>query len=266
MWQSYGSMREFQSEVIRNYMKRTTITLLLVLCVAVAGCSSLTGSDDGTASTTSSMENPTETTTVATSTAATSTTEENADTTDSAEETTTTSQTTSKATTTATTTEATTTAESSWSEPQSPNTPLQNKMESEDGGNWIESVSVVNTKSANGGYSNFDLKVKANTDMHRVDPAEHGTVNGEPFFLVYVDGSLDNGSRFTRTDGTLIERSDVSRDENGEFTIDIRPGGLEEAGAEDGEVKLMVLLMDKDKDWDDIYGVTWVTVDYSSGE
>ncbi|MFH5797782.1 hypothetical protein [Haladaptatus sp. CMAA 1911] len=245
-------------------MKRTTITLLLVLCVAVAGCSSLTGSDDGTTSTTSSMENPTETTTVATSTAATSTTEENADTTDSAEETTTTSQTTSQ-TTTQSTTEATTTAESSWSEPQSPNTPLQNKMESEDGGNWIESVSVVNTKSANGGYSNFDLKVKANTDMHHVDPAEHGTVNGEPFFLVYVDGSLDNGSRFTRTDGTLIERSDVSRDENGEFTIDIRPGGLEEAGAEGGEVKLMVLLMDKDKDWDDIYGVTWVTVNYSSG-
>jgi hypothetical protein len=259
-------MREFQSEVIRNYMKRTTITLLLVLCVAVAGCSSLTGSD-GTASTTSSMENPTETTTVATSTAATSTTEENADTTDSAEETTTSQASTTQSTaTTTTTTQAPTTSESSWSEPQSPNTPLQNKMESEEGGNWIESVSVVNTKSANGGYSNFDLKVEANTDMHRVDPAEHGTVNGEPFFLVYVDGSLDNGSRFTRTDGTLIERSNVSRDENGEFTIDIRPGGLEEAGAEDGEVELMVLLMDKDKDWDDIYGVTTVTVDYSSGE
>jgi hypothetical protein len=258
MWQSYASMREFQSEVIRNYMKRTTITLLLVLCLVVAGCSSLTGSDDGAASTTSTIENPTASTT---STAAASTTEGNAETTDSAEETTTTSQ-----STTATTTQATTTTESSWSEPQSPNTPLQNKMESEDGGNWIESVSVVNTKSANGGYANFDLQVKANTDMHHVDPAEHGTVNGEPFFLVYVDGSLDNGSRFTRTDGTLIERSDVSRDENGEFTIDIRPGGLEEAGAEDGEVKLMVLLMDKDKDWDDIYGVATVTVNYSSGE
>lgn len=30
----------------------------------------------------------------------------------------------------------------------------------------------------------------------------------------------------------------------------------------DGEVELMVLLMDRDKQWDDVYGVANVTVDY----
>ncbi|SHK78417.1 hypothetical protein SAMN05444342_2169 [Haladaptatus paucihalophilus DX253] len=237
-------------------MTRTSITLLLVLAVVFAGCASLTGNDDQT-TTTTTIEKPTNTTASTTSTS----TDAGDGTTDTSSDVTTT--TTAQATTTQATT---TTAESSWSEPKAPNTPLQNKMDSEDGGNWIQSVSVVNTKSGNGGYAAFDLKVEANTDMHHVDPAEHGTVNGEPFFLVYADGSLDNGSRFTRTEGTLIERMDVSRDENGEFTITIRPGGLEKAGVEDGEVKLMVLLMDEDKDWDDIYGVATVTVDYSSGE
>ncbi len=121
------------------------------------------------------------------------------------------------------------------------------------------------TEASGGGYSDFNLKINADTLMDDVDPAEHGTVRGEPYFLVYADGSLDNQSRFSYTNGTLIERKQVSHDENGEFVIDVRPGGLEEAGA-DGEVTLLVLLMDEDKDWDDIYGVSRVTVKYSPEE
>ncbi len=136
-------------------------------------------------------------------------------------------------------------------------------MADDEGNNNIASVSVINkVKGSNGGYSNFDLKIEANTYMHHIDPAEHGTVNGEPFFLVYADGDLDNGSRFTDTSGTLIERSDVSRQKDGSFVIHIRPAGLKRLD-KDGKVKLMILEMDKDKDWDDIYDVKWVTVNYS---
>ncbi|KZN23090.1 hypothetical protein A4G99_16435 [Haladaptatus sp. R4] len=167
-----------------------------------------------------------------------------------------------------TTTQTTTTTKTeSWDEPKQPNTPLQNKMDTEEDRHRIKSVTVTNEqKAGTGGYSDFDLKVTADTKMERIDPAEHGTVDGEPFFLVYADGSLDNGSKFTRTDGTLIERSDVSQDTNGEYTLSINPAALKQSGVEDGKVTFMILLMDRDTDWDDIYGVKFVTVDYSSGE
>lgn len=140
-------------------------------------------------------------------------------------------------------------------------------MGTEDDRHRIKSVSIVNTQEVStGDYSDFDLQVTADTKMERIDPAEHGTVDGEPFFLVYADGSLDNGSEFSRTDGTLIERSDVSQDTNGKYTLSIHPDALDEAGVKDGEITLMILLMDKDTDWDDIYGVKFVTVDYSSGD
>lgn len=167
------------------------------------------------------------------------------------------------------TTTTTTESESeSWSEPTPPNTPLQNNMDEEDRDEpRIQNVELVDTTEASsGGYSDFSLQINADTVMDDIDPAEHGTVQGEPYFLVYANGELSNESRFTRTDGTLIERTQqVSQDENGEYVIDVRPGGLEEAGA-DGEVTLLILLMDEDKDWDDIYGVSRITVEYSAEE
>lgn len=137
----------------------------------------------------------------------------------------------------------------------------------ENDGSRISNVEVIHKEEASdGGYSNFDVAFSANTSMERVDPAEHGTVRGEPYFLVYANGDLDNGSRFTDTSGTLIERTPVvSQEKNGDFAIEIHPEALDKAGA-DGKVKLMILLMDRDSDWDDIYGVAWVTVDYSSSE
>ncbi|MCO8244385.1 MULTISPECIES: hypothetical protein [unclassified Haladaptatus] len=243
-------------------MKRTSITLLLVLMLMVAGCSSLGGNSASTSSKTSVSQTSTK---AADSTASTS----SADGGGSESTSTTTSeatQTTTTAAATTTTTTTTTTSADSWTKPKPPNTPLQNKMDENDGSR-ISNVEVIHKEEASdGGYSNFDVAFSANTSMKRVDPAEHGTVRGEPYFLVYANGDLDNGSRFTDTSGTLIERTPVvSQEKNGDFAIEIHPEALDKAGA-DGKVKLMILLMDRDSDWDDIYGVAWVTVDYSSSE
>ncbi|WP_458188151.1 hypothetical protein [Haladaptatus sp. NG-WS-4] len=235
-------------------MTRTTISLVLVVCLVLSGCASLggdTGNTSGKATTTTQ-------TTVTTSAGGTTT----ADTTTAD---TTTADTTTADTTTTGTTTATTSTEEAWSEPKSPNTPLQNKIESDDG-RRIESVTVVDeTEASDGGYSDFDLQVTADTQMENIDPADHGDVVGEPYFLVYVGGSLDNGSRFTDTNGTLIERSDyVTQKTNGEYTVTVHPDGLEKANVKDGEIELTVLLMDKDSDWDDIYAVKTITIEYSS--
>lgn len=124
--------------------------------------------------------------------------------------------------------------------------------------------SVQTETRADGG---FDLTVTADTLMEDVDPADHGTVVGEPYFLVYVGASLDNKSRFSYVNGTLAERTrEVTQEENGEYTLEVKSGALEEANVEEGKVQVLVLLMDKDSEWDDIYGVRKVTVEYSSGE
>ncbi|WP_266079537.1 hypothetical protein [Haladaptatus caseinilyticus] len=230
-------------------MDRQRFTAIAVVVVVLfAGCSGL-GPSEGSKTTTG-------TTTTAQMT------------TDTVEKTTTEGTTIGSSTTFASETTATsTTSSDSWSKPTPPNTPLQNKMADEDREQGrIKSVELVDkTEASSGGYSDFDLKINADTRMKNIDPSDHGSVRGEPYFLVYVDGSLDNGSRFTRTDGTLIERSqEVSQNENGEYTIDVRPGGLKKTETEDGEVTILILLMDEDKDWDDIYGVKKITVDYSA--
>ncbi|WP_458207945.1 hypothetical protein [Haladaptatus sp. NG-SE-30] len=129
----------------------------------------------------------------------------------------------------------------------------------------IKSISVVNkSKASGGGYSDFDLQITADTQMENIDPSSHGTVVGEPYFLVYINGSLNNGSRFSYTNGTLGERLNVSQEKNGEYTINVHPEALEKADIEDGKVQIMVLLLDEDSDWDDIYAVKTVTIEYSS--
>lgn len=137
-----------------------------------------------------------------------------------------------------------------WTEPEPPNRPVEDKTGAEPS-RRITAVEVVDGVEAEdgAGYANFDLEVHANTSMPSVDPASHGTVEGEPYFLVYAEGEL-------------IERSKrVLPKADGTYTLEINPGGLDRVGT--GEVDLTVKLMDLDSEYDDVYGVRNVTVTYS---
>jgi hypothetical protein len=217
-------------------MKRGWPTVAIVCLVALAGCAGGGLSSDGEEPT------PTETATAT----ATPTPEQTV---------------TETPTPTATATATATPSVEPWTEPGQPNLPLENKMTEE---NRIESVDVVDQGSADGPAA-FTLEITANTSMPHIDPAKYGTVVGEPFVLVYVNASVPNESGKFEPEGTLVERSAVlTREENKTFTLPVRKGGLEEAGVDDGDVEITVLLMDEDSDWDDVYGKTKMTVEYES--
>lgn len=152
-----------------------------------------------------------------------------------------------------------------WKRPTPPNSPLERKF-NESAENRILAVESDNG-SANGS-AGVTLSVTANTSMPHIDPASHGTVRGEPFFLVYVGGGLTDagdwsGSQFHDANGTLAVREDpVVQRKNETFDLTVRPGAFEAANASAGEVELLVLLLDQDKQWDDIYGERRVTVEY----
>lgn len=141
----------------------------------------------------------------------------------------------------------TSTTYSEWSQPKPPNRHLENKIES----GRIPDVQFVNTEPGpNGeGYADFDLEVTADTRMENVDPPEHGDVEGEPYFIVYVDEK-----RFARMDALPMR-------ENGMFTIQMNKRGLEQF--EPGQLDIKVRLFDEDSQWDDIYGVWTGTVEYN---
>ena len=168
---------------------------------------------------------------------------------------------------TATATEtATPTPEESWSEPQQPNRPLQDNRD-EENGTRIHDVEVTGSRGGADGSASFRIDVTANTSMPSVDPPEYGTVRGEPFFLVYLDAETDSDDRFTYVEGDLVERSpELSQDSEGEYTLTVSQEAFEHYDAEPGEHELLILLMDEDKDWDDIYGKTTVTVEYEPAE
>ncbi|MFC4552674.1 MULTISPECIES: hypothetical protein [Halorussus] len=247
--------------------RRPLIAVGLVFAVVLAGCAGFgpSGSDTTTESTT--ME-PADTTT-ATTTAATTTTATADTTTDTQATSTTTAETsageqTSTTERTGTTATTATTTTASWSKPKSPNKPLQDKRNESSVGDRIRGVTVVQKTQASGsGYSDFDLRIGANTSMSRVDPADHGTVRGEPYFVVYAHASFEDGGRFTYLSGDLLARSSVEQNANGTYTVEIQPEALERAGVEKGNVELTVILLDEDSEWDDIYGVQKVTVEYS---
>lgn len=145
--------------------------------------------------------------------------------------------------------ETDTTQEATWSPPQQPNRPMENKREDR-----IQSVTFVNKSPENSteGYANFDLEVVADTRMEEVDPPEHGDVIGEPYFFVKINDEEDK----------IIERTgEVRMEENGTFHIPVRPAGIEEYG--EGRITVEVFLMDKDKDWDDIYDAWGGTIHFS---
>lgn len=197
---------------------RTRIVTLLVAClILTAGC---TGGRSGTGAT--------DATTAATSAA------------------TTTATATQTATATATPTpEPTPTAE--WSSPTPPHRPTET---ADDQSNRIESVEFTNTVAAeNGdGYKDFDLAVHANTTMKNVDP-EHGTVDGEPYFLVVIDGKI-------------VERTKiVLQEDDRQFNITVRQAGL--ANFDPGKLSVKVLLMDEDTQHDDVFGAWSGEVEYN---
>ncbi|WP_425499745.1 hypothetical protein [Natrinema caseinilyticum] len=122
----------------------------------------------------------------------------------------------------------------------------------------IETVRFVDKVPAEDGegYSNFNLEVVANTSMENIDPPSHGTVRGEPYFFVKINQGQDNRKIIERT-------AQVPMKEDGTFHIDVRPAGIEEFGQTTLNVE--VFLMDKDKDWDDVFDATTQTIEFNPG-
>lgn len=230
-------------------MKRSALIAVSVVCmVLLAGCGGLDPGNFG-----DSPEDPTATGTPAETTPATAT-----------EAPTATETPTATPTETATST-PTATQRESWSEPEQPNTPFQDNRD-EENGTRIKSIEVTGS-GGEGGNASFTLEVTANTSMPAVDPPEHGTPRGEPFFLVYLNASSEEDGRFTYVEGDLVERSpELSHEEEGEFTLTVPQEAFEHYDTEPGEHELLVLLMDEDKEWDDIYGLQRITVEYQPEE
>jgi len=167
------------------------------------------------------------------------------------------------------TTQPTTETADQWELPEYPNGPLENKLVT-GASNRIESVTAVDgSDSGDGADSGVTISVTANTSMPDIDPAEHGTVAGEPFFVVYVDSQLVNksrGPRFYEVDGPPLQRESVTFEANGTFELTVPQAALEARGSDPGEIELLVLLFDEDKAWDDIYGIGRVNATYAPGE
>ena len=135
-----------------------------------------------------------------------------------------------------------------YSAPQTPNRPTEIPPGGEV--NLVVSGEFVNrVESESGsGYSDFDVNITANTSMPNVDPPEYGTVHGEPYALVLVNGEL-------------VERSpELERQRYGQFTIGVHPGALRQF--EPGTLEVKVMLMDQDSQYDDVYGTWTGTIEY----
>lgn len=235
-------------------MDRRPLLVLAVACLVLfAGCASLISSRES--DTTPTVETTQGTTQEETTKQAETTTKDTDETTtdDSGDSTTTT-------TTTATTTDE------SWSQPKDVNKPLQIKYEDESE-NHIKSLAVDGEGSSAEGYSSVDVTVTGNTSMPKVDPDDHGDIEGEPFIVIYINGHLvtSEDSNFATPRGVLVSRTpELQYNENGEFTVSVPKDAFEAAGVEKGEeVDLMVMLMDRDEEWDDIYGKQFVKVKYN---
>lgn len=238
-------------------MDRQLVAVLGVAAlVLMAGCATLVDQQEGEGTTVTESPGTTAATTADSTTSATTTESSTA----------TTEQTTDGSTTTSSTATTTTTAES-WSSPEEPNEPLQIKY-GNGTANHIKSVAVDGEGSSAEGYSSVELTVTANTSMENVDPASHGTVEGEPFILVYVDGHLATAedSNFATPRGVLVSRTDtLPYNDPGEYTVSVPQEAFEASGVESGEeTELMVMVMDRDSDWDDIYGKQFVNVTYQA--
>lgn len=222
-------------------MKRYPLAiLLLVVVVLSAGCASLIPGEDSSSTPATNQSDSNETATDNPEQPETSTPEANQTSTPE--------------------TNNTSPTYPAWSQPTPPNYPLENKIEPE----RIPDVQTVNTESGSNdeGYVNFDLQVTADTRMENIDPPEHGTVAGEPYFIVYV-----SETRFTQINSSQMRETRFARmdnlpmRENGTFTITMKKRGLEEF--EGGQLNIKVRLFDEDSEWDDIYGEWTGTLEYN---
>lgn len=154
-----------------------------------------------------------------------------------------------------------TNASEEWSSPDRPNLPLEIKL-NESQRDRIDSVTVVSGANESG----VTLRVAVNTSMPSVDPAEYGTVRGEPYLIAYTNATIETGADYSWVRGTLIERSEIlAQEERGAFRFHISERAFAEAGIEPGTVELTLLLIDEDSDWDDLYGMQNQTVDVQYG-
>ncbi|WP_266077302.1 hypothetical protein [Haladaptatus caseinilyticus] len=205
-------------------MNRHRLTVIVLVLAVVLAGCSGIGGSDDPTSTTTTTDAPSSTATQ-TSTAPTSSS--------------------TSAGTTTTTTATTTVAE--WEPPKGPNTPIDDKIGDN---NRIKSVTVVNKVQAkNGnGVSNFDVEIVANTSLPGVDPEP--LVDGDPYFLVRINGErvARGGVRFQHDEGT--------------YTVEIDKGAFQQFDS--GMLEVEVLMLDKDKKTDDLYGRWTGTVQYSS--
>lgn len=235
---------------------RALLSVAVALLVLSAGCATVSSSlgDDG------------ETVTGTPVTATTQTTQQS--TTESTTQSTT--GTTTESTTTTETTEtstSTTTTDDEWSQPKELNKPLEKKYRNESQ-RRISSIAIDGTGSGAEGYSSVEVRVTANTSMRNMDPEDHGSVEGEPFLTVFLNGRLatSEDTPFATPRGYRVARTPVlAYEDDGTFTLTIPQEAFEAGGIEDGEeVTLMVMLMDRDSEWDDIYGVQKVEVTYDA--
>ncbi|MFC6962096.1 hypothetical protein [Halocatena marina] len=199
------------------------IALALVITVLLAGCSSI---DSLTGSST-----PTEAESTATETETATATE--------------TSTPTATSTQVVKTPAPTATARptGTWTEPATPKAP-EDKND-----NRIKSAKIINKKKASdgNGYTDFDVQVNANTLFDNIDPTP--SVDGEPYIVVEINGEI-------------VARDEVNLRKDGSFTIDVRPGALEQFDS--GTLKVSATLYDEDHKHDDIYGTWSGTVEYTS--
>lgn len=132
-----------------------------------------------------------------------------------------------------------------WTSPEPPNRPTD--VEESD---RIKSFELVNESRASDGtgYSDFDVLVRADTRMADVDPPDHGTRRGEPYFLVSVNDEL-----VSRT-GIVVEEANRS------FHIRVKRAALSQF--DPGELEVRVSLMDEDSQSDDQYATATATIEY----
>ena len=129
-----------------------------------------------------------------------------------------------------------------WSPPNTPLQPTEDKTEPD----RIKEVRFVDTvPAADGtGVSDFDIEVRADTRMPDVDPDS----DGEPYFIVEING-------------VLVERTGIKPFEaNGTFRINVRQAGLQQF--EPGTLNVRVTMMEEDSHYADWYGSWNGTVEY----
>lgn len=129
-----------------------------------------------------------------------------------------------------------------WTKPATPRDPEDKPEDRISGGEFTNKE-----KASNGnGYSDFDVRVNANTSMEGVDPTPD--VAGDPYFIVEINDKL-------------VTRQDAYFRVDGTFILNVHPDALDQFDA--GTLSVRVTLYDEDHDFDDRYDEWTGTIEYS---